>query len=676
MNPLAYKQTPEQEQEQNEFLKLLIQRFPDELPTKLISEHAQEKRILPPGTPRPGPLDLSYTPYLVEPMNNMSPMIPIQRTVILKGAQLGFTTLAECVLGYYMGYSPQDILFMSATDGILERWATRRLEPAIDSYGLRENIKSNDATQGRKRVGDKMFSKEYFGMRLDMASAQSAASMRATDKRILIRDEIDGAPAQLKTGEGNWLSVSYARTNAWASRRKVLDFGTPTTFQDSLIYPEYEKGDQRKFLVPCPHCNESIELKFEQLTPETEAGKLVDVLYGCQSCGVILFNHDKITMLDKGYYKPTKEALDPNMRSYHISSMYAPIGMITWLDIYRLYQLALNEVGGMRSFTNLYLGLPYQETGSKPKIEKVIELKGGYKSGEIPEGVLFLTLGADVQQGSKTDKKNPPRIELEVLGTGHGWRNFSIEYLRFEGAIDDAHEGAWKKLNDWAETCKVCHNKCNFRSPGCEKFLSGMSYKNNKDIVFNIETVFIDSGDGNYSHVIYRFCERWNNTTAIKGSPDLKKKKGHRGESIDAIVSGNRERYRFTKSKSGDTLCMINTNYYKSLIYHNLKIPKVEIGESKPGSMSFPRDYKEKYFKMLTAEVKLEDGTFYCPAHTRNESLDTKVYSLAAADVYLENLVLDFKAQVKENGGSKVEVDQVNTRFVIEYLKKNLLTNN
>ena len=89
----------------------------------------------------------------------------------------------------------------------------------------------------------------------------------------------------------------------------------------------------------------------------------------------------------------------------------------------------------MRTFVNLQMGLPYKEMGTSPPLDKVIELKGGYRSREIPEGVLFLTCALDVQQGSKTDAKSPPRLEMEILGHGQEFRTWSIEYKVFTGRI-------------------------------------------------------------------------------------------------------------------------------------------------------------------------------------------------------------------------------------------------
>jgi len=638
--------TTEQIEDMNEYIRDKARFLPTVLPTKSIVEHAEFKRILPPGTPRPGPLDFSYTPYLNEPLNNMSPTSPIQRTIIIKGAQLGWTMAAECILCYYMSYSPADQLFVSATDALLERWATRRLEPAIDSYEIRKFIYAQYTNKGSRRTGDKIYSKEYFGCRLDMASAQSAASLRSTDKRILIRDEIDGAPKLLKTGEGSWLDVSYVRTNAWGDRRKVFDFSTPTTFDESVVFPAYELGDQRKFFIKCPMCGKYQFLFFERLRPEKKAGILIDAYYLCDFCHDAIFNHQKTELLRSGEWRPTAEIRNPRIRSYHSPSLLSPIGMLSWREFWEAYEKAQEEPDGMRSFTNLYRGLPYKETGARPDLQKVIELRGGYKIKTVPDGVLYLTMGVDVQQGSEKDKQNPARIEFEVMGMGGGYRSWGITYERIEGSIDNEYSGAWEKLYDFIHKTKL-------------RFKRADGYE------FPVSIVFIDSGDGNFTDIVYRFCARIGATFPSKGFGNLKTRKKEKG---DEVTTSNFRRYRYAKVGEDQMIYEIATNYYKTLIYNNLKIARQPVEPQKPGFCDFPVDYGEKYFKMLTAEEKHRDGSFH-DGGRRNEALDCRVYCQCAADVWIDNQVMMARVKAKKNGARDDDIARISKRTIIQILK-------
>lgn len=635
-------------------------------PTGYIHEYAENKRYMPPNTPFPGKFKNSRTPYCIEPMENMSPFSPIQHTVLMWGAQDGKTTIAENVACYYIDELPAEILFISATSDLLEKWATKRLEKAIDSCGFRHKIYAQTENKHSRRTGDKTFTKEYVGGALDLASAQSAPSLRSDSKRILLRDEIDGAPVLLRTGEGNWLDVSFARTNAWGTRKKILDTSTPGLEENSAIYVLFLAGDQRYYVVFCPLCNKPQILDFGDektqhgMKAETKAGQLVQAYYICDYCHDAIFNHHKTQMLAGGYWEPTSISNEKQLRSYQLSSLYSPVGMLSWTELWQKYQKALLEPDGMRSFTNLYLGLPYKETGHRPDVENVLELQGGYKETTVPDGVIFITIGIDVQRGSEKDEKNPARLEMEILGIGKGYRTWSIAYKVIKGAVDDPYSGAWEKLNNWA-------------------MAGNLTFKREYGGDVSAVMVFIDSGDGVTTDAVYKFTDMWQNTYPSKGVQALKKKKTERpDERIDELGTSNFKRYRAVKLDSGNRILYdISTNYYKNRVYNNLKIERVEGNVQRPGFCSFPDEYPKKYFDGLTAEEKRADGSFYCPSGRRNEPLDCRVMAECAGDVYLDAKVLEFKALAKNRGADEVELQRIDHKAVLNLMERNIpRTNN
>lgn len=639
-----------------DFLAEQVDLMPVTPPRPLISLWAGEKRILPSSTPFPGPYDPEKTPYSIEIMDNMSPHSPVIHQCIMKGVQLGLTTAAENVIAYYMSECPSEILYVTATENLLKRWAGKRLEPLIDSCGIRSRITAQTDNPKSRRTGDLTLSKAFVGGNLDMASAQSASSLRSDSKKILIRDEIDGAPQMLATGEGNWLSVSKARTDSFGVRRKIMDFSTPTTVEKSEILIGFSEGDQRKYLMPCPMCKKYQELEYTSdkaqhgFKAETKAGKLVRGYYICDHCHDAIFNHHKTAMLKAGRWEPMAVSHDESYRSYQISSLYSPVGMLDWTELWRRYQKAQDRgPDGMRDFVPLYQANAYKETGSRPKLENVIELRGGYREKTIPDGVLYLTMGIDVQSGSKRDSGNPARLEIEILGIGAGYRTWSILYRRFEGEVDDPWSGAWEKMNKWAEK-------------------GGMVFKRKDGREFSPSIVFADSGDGNLTDVVYRFTTRWGNTFASKGFSALRRNKSDKKDVGDVAGPSNFRRYRPVKLSAGQFLYEISTNYYKTHVYNNLKIPRLDVEPQRAGFCDFPVDRSESYFRMLTAEEKRGDGSFHCPSGRRNEALDCRVMALCAADAWLDNRLLEVKAAVKAGGGNPVQVAQINHRAIIDQL--------
>jgi phage terminase large subunit GpA-like protein len=649
MNDLKLDITRAQIQEMKDYLSGSVARIPERTPKTLISEYS-ERRVMPPGNPRPGPWKNSFTPYLVEPMDSMSPTSPIQREVILKAAQGGWTAMAENVMCFYMSELPTDILFMSAGDGVLERWATRRLEPAIDSFGIREDLKIGTTDMKSRRTGDKMFSKDYHGCRLDMASSRSASKMRATDKRVLIRDEIDGVDAKLSTGEGYWLDVSWARTKFWGARRKVLDFGTPTTYDKSEMWKAYLQGDQRKYLVACPMCGSFQELEFGNeksqhgLKPVYAAGELVDAVYMCDHCHDAIFDHQKPEILSSGYWEPTTKASNRYWRSRHWSSLYSPI--MEFKELWSEYEEAKEKPDGMRAFTNLNLGLPYKETGTRLKASRLVSLRSNYQSKTVPDGVLFTTAGVDVQKGSAKDPNNPPRIELEVCGHGRGYKTWSIDYQRLEGSVDNAFDGAWKKLHELGQE-------------------NGLSFERKDGMLFTPKRIFIDSGYN--APTVYRFVERWRNTFACKGMGANFKEESP----LDKRTRDSDRRYKKGKSAEDDLIYIVSTNEYKRILRTALKVLRQETGDQLPMFCEFPMDYPASYFDMLNAEELLEDGTFDSMGR-RNEAVDCRVYAMCAAEVFLNDFVEAVRNEYRARGYSEAQCKSIKTEHILKKLEMQL----
>lgn len=649
-----------------EFLAEQIAYLPTERPKTSITEYARSRRVLPSGTPFPGPFNPDITPYVEYIAEAIGPFSGFTEIYVMKGAQTAFTTgIVENPIAYYMGENPTEILLVSATDDALERWATKRLEPLIDSCGLRERIGVQMVASAKsRRTGDKTFCKTFPGGALDMASAQSAASLRSASKRIVIVDEADGAPAHLRTGEGRYLDVVFARTNAWGPRKKFVVLSTPTRAGFSEIHRLYQTGNQCKYYVPCPHCNHlqvlqmgDVETNYGLKSIEDEQGNLT-VYYQCEKGCPPIYNHHKTWMMSKSNgakWIATATPNHPGILSVQLSSLYSPVGMLSWKEFYLKYLEAQRTPDGMTSFENLYLGEVSQERGARPSPEKVIELRGTYQRGTVPNGVLFLTMAVDVQVGSSRDRKNPARLEVEVLGHGFGYRTWSVEYLVFPGAIDNAHRGAWAKFREWAMD-------------------GGLVFKRGDGVAFTPGLTFVDAGEGESAPVVYEFCAGWDNMFPSKGFKELLKHKKDSPEG-DLTETGPQafKKYRPTKITDETTLWTISTLHYKSIVYANLQKRKGEGSSSTPpGYMEFPMDYPDSYFDGLTAEEKRRDGSFWCPTGRRNEPLDVRVYALCAADVYLENLVKAAREEAKSRGFSKFEADKINSRHVLEQKAKKL----
>lgn len=636
------------------FLRAQNQKKPVNPPPKLISSYVNGLGRAPDGTPFPGAYNINRTPYVIEPLDNMSPFSGVKNTAVMKSVQSGFTfNLGEGTIKYYIGARPAKIMYMSGTDDLLKKFLNGRFDPMIDSCGFRPLIRSQSLKKNNRKTGDLAQYKEFPGGTLTLGSLQSEASMRQESIMIMIRDEISLVDAQMSSGEGNRLKVSDGRTVAYdeSGRVKILDYSTPKVHGSCLIEIQYHKGDQRKFFVKCPVCGKRQYLAMGDekssygLKGDYTAGKLTNAYFVCYHCGDAFFNYQKEQLLQSGVWQPTAEPVSPDFRSYHFPAFYSP--MLSWLTIRREYDEAIDEGDeGLRSFTNLYLAEPFVSSGERPPYRTVIEIRSSdksYKSGIVPADMLFLTASTDVQPGKQKyakysneditglvgkiqakDKESSqlreiPRLEMEVCAHGHKYRTASVIYKTFWGRIDDIESGAWKLMTDWIKDTEMIFA----RKDGFE---------------LQVKQIFVDSGQGEYTDLVYQYCDPLPMTHAIKGDKARKEDKLHMYEIDEKQPGGNIRRFKL--SKSGDySIVLINSNYYKNFIYRNLS-KGYEGHADQPGNTHItPCDYPDYYFKQLRAEEKKQDGSFHNRASARNEALDLLVYNKAAADFYIDGLI-------------------------------------
>lgn len=637
------------------FFREMVALRPSDAPPRLISEYVQGRRMLPLNTPFPGLWDNARTPYLVEFMDDMSPFSPIQHSVTMKARKIGFTTGAENIAAYWTDAYPTDWAYVSASEDLVKDWSERKFDTVIDTMGFRHKITAQSGLRQTRRTGDTGTRKEFVGGCADFYSARSKMATRAQDKRVLIRDEIDGVPVMMSSGEGNWLEVNEAHANSWGSRRKICDLSSPTTAEASNIYAEYKLGDMRKFLVPCPFCGKDQELVFSfsdegnyGLKADTAAGEILQGYYLCDYCHEAILNHHKNEMLVHGHYEPTKRSVDPTYRSRQVSALYAPVGMISWTDIVKKWRLAQDDPRLLPSFNNLILGLPHEETGSRPNAAIMNSLRGTYHEREIPSGVTFLTMGVDVQAGSEKNERNQARIEAFVLGHGKGYRTWGIEYLVFLGPTDNAFAGAWEILNTW--------------------FANGHGVYEREGRIFPIDQVFVDAG--NRPEVTYEFCNRVSNTFPVKGFRQIRvdPQKREHGE-----LPGGFKFYRYSAVSGNQWIYELNTVMYKKAIYGALQRSGAanragKSGIEKAGFFDFPQEFPDEFFKSLNSEELLEDGTFR-QVHERNEALDTCVYATAAQHVFLDKTIALIRAQMKSKGARQFYIDQIGPNEAFDYLE-------
>lgn len=527
-------------------------------------------------------------------MDALSPRHAAQRIVFMKGSQLGATESGCNWVGFVIHHAPGPMLAVQPSVELAKRFSQQRVAPLIaENPALSERV-----TPARARdSGNTVLSKEFPGGILVMTGANSAVGLRSMPVRYLFLDEVDAYPASADD-EGDPVALAEARTRTFSWRRKVFLASTPTIKGMSRIEREYEASDQRRFFVPCPHCGHRQHLKFERL--RWEKGKPETAAYVCEACEQPIAEHHKTAMLTMGEWIATAVSTDPSTVGFHLSSLYSPVGWLSWERIAREWEACQTVVEAKRSFVNTVLGETWTETGEAPDWQRVYDRRCDIRRGVVPMGGLLLTAGVDVQKD---------RLEVSIWAWGSGITSWLVDHIVIDGGPDSAH--AWAVLGD----------------------VLGRPWPHASGTELTISRMGIDSGYE--AAAVYSWARRAgpSHVVILKGVDGFNRPAPVVGPSYVDATEGGR------KIRRGAKLWTVSVATFKSETYRFLRLERAADDAAPPaGAIHLPRDVDAEWVKQLVAEqlmtVKTRRGFSrleWQKMRERNEALDCRVYARAAA---------------------------------------------
>lgn len=564
-----------------EFLNALAHAY---TPDPRLAPHlwAAKNRIMESKTSaEPGPWRNERTPYLDEIHECLSPDDPCQEVVIMKGAQIGGTEILNNAVGSSIEQYPAPMMVVMPTVELAERWSKQRLSSMIRSTPSLAALVSE--------TKNTVLNKEYPGGTLLITGANSAVGLRSMPARFVFMDEIDGYPLDVD-GEGCPVELAKARARTFANK-KIFYCSTPTFEETSRILRAFKRSDQRYYHVPCPHCGFEQKLEFKNLKYVNKDPSTVKL--ECQSCSALIDEAYKTQMLRDG----TWIAQNPESKipGFHLSSLYSPVGWLSWQEIVATFLAAKGNQNLLRTFVNTILGETWKLQGTSPPWRSLYNRRESYQIGTVPDGVKILTAGVDVQGD---------RLEMEVVGWGKGLESWSVDHVVIDGKVHE--QSTWDNLarmlqNTWINT-------------------DGNS-------AYHLAKVAIDTGFE--TQTVYSFLRRYtpDRVMGIKGSATTSALIGTR-TLVDVGPDGQ-------KLPFGTAIWNVGSGNGKSELYGWLTLEQNDDGSYPPGYCHFP-SYPEEYFRQLTAEkqvVKIVSGReryAWVKTRDRNEILDCRVYARVA----------------------------------------------
>ena len=602
------------------------------------SEYVESVRYMSKDlTPFPGKFSFKLFPYFVEIVNCFSPESPIHKIYVMKGNQLGATTaILETVMLYAIGANPSPILYVLPDDDMAKTAMNTKIDRMIDDSGLRPKIQAQTKkASGARNTGDTSNKKEFKGGYLHAVGGRSGNRFRNFSYKIVLVDELDGMTEKIK-GEGTMEDLAIARSDAYPNSRKIYFGSTPTVEQTSKIFRLYKSGDQRKYFIPCKFCGEMQELQWavwdeshkqiggivwdldENFQPIIES-----VAYKCPFCGGLMKNYDKSLIMSKGKWVPTAVSEEKDARSYHISPLYNPPGMLSWEDMVSLWAKAwdmksnrIKDKEAYRSFRNLKQGLPFREQNEQIRREKaMLHRRFGFIRGKIPNEIAVRDAGSEILIVICTVDVQKNNLFVDVKAYGDRGVTWTLDFFSIDGPTEDFY-GVWDEL---------------------AKYIDETHFTSDDGQAYRISITLVDSG--HYTSWVYAFCSQFSKGVyACKGT--------------DWIKGG--ETYQLFNRKTLDSIglslaYLINTGKLKDRISRSLNMMNWNEGELQPDWYpNFPDDFRDDYFAMFEAEEKVEEYDKKTNKYIRtvwrakpqapNHGFDTYVYSLAALEVFADDI--------------------------------------
>ncbi len=568
--------------------------------TLTVTQWADAHRELKTGTANPGPWRTALVPYLAEIMDSLSAHDPCREIVLMKSAQVGGTEVLLNWLGYVASHAPAEMMMVTPTLELRDRFVKRRLRPLI-----RETAAVGQALGGlRSRDADaSMGLLRFAGGGLILSGANSPNSLREASVRYVACDEVDGFDWAVG-GEGDPLALIENRMRTY-SRRKLLLVSTPTLRGSSRIEQRYLASDQRRYHVPCPACAAMQPLQMANLRWQThthpplagapERREVVTAWYECAHCGARIDEHHKPGLLARGQW--IAQAPGVAVRGYHLSALYAPLGLgLRWPELAQRWLDAQGDTASLQVYINTYLGETWEDKRrNRTEAHEIAQRAEPYALRSAPADCLLVTVGVDVQDD---------RLSVQWLGFGPGRCWWALDWLEPPG--NAALDAVWRDLLDLLAQ-PIAH-----ASGG----------------VLRVRAVGVDIG-GHHTEQVKAFVEAAAYTLrvpvmALQGSR-------HRAAAVLPRRPVHSEMTRAGRRvRRGVPVWQVGTEIAKDRLYNDLAADADQAPEDRRAH--FAADLPPEYYAQLTAETfNPARNRYELRRGRRNEGLDTWVYAYAAA---------------------------------------------
>lgn len=586
-------------------------------------EWGAANRTYPPSAGIPGPRNPYLTPYAI-PFGRGVAARRHRRVVFVVGAQMGKTETLLDIIGQRLDERPAPILYV----GPNKQFLNEQFEPRVMALLDEAPRLAGKVARGKRMTKTR---KVIAGVPLRLAHAGSSTALKSDPAALAVTDEVDELVANVK-GQGDPTGLIDARGDTYDDfvhamvstctkgiKETEIDPVSGLKFWkvqaaediESTIWKFWQGGTRYHWTWRCPECREWFIPRFECLEYTGKGNELrttpalarATAVLVCPNNGCVITEEHKEQMNAEGVYVAPGQSIDADGHvvggppetdtlSFWASGLASPFQ--SFGDRAARYVEAVQSGDPEKIQTAVTQGfgeLWAPTNGDVPEWKEVEDCKLPYLSSDVPDGVLFLTAGVDVQKR---------KLVYVVRGWGVRQESWRLDAGELHGSGDTRLDDIWLDLYEQI----------------LDRDYGGL----------RIMRAFIDSGfrpgkaEAGDENKVYEFCRRHSRLCyATKGFD-------HRLEPIsvkriDVTPAGNRPKY-------GLDLVRLDSDVLKSWVHSRVRWPK-----DHPGGWHLPMDATEEYCRQIVNEARMKKpgGGFVWVPRGPRDYLDAEALAYGAA---------------------------------------------
>jgi phage terminase large subunit GpA-like protein len=551
-----------------------------------------------------------------------------RRAVMAMFAQGGKSDTLLDIIGQRMDQSPCPILYVGPTSQFLtEQWEPRIMELLDQAPSLSAKV-----ARGKRMTKTK---KIISGVPLRLAHGGSSTALKSDPAGLALTDEADELLSNVR-GQGDPITLVDARGDTYQDfvhaivstpsrgpKDVVKDEATGLEFWaqqegeevESRIWSLWQEGTRYHWTWRCPQCEERFVPRFSCLEiPDikrtTPARARAEAHLICPRNGCIIGDDQREKMNATGVYiapgqtldehgNPVGDAPQSETISFWVSGLCSPFKSFGDRAAAYVAALRTGDHESIQTVINAGFGELWAPVGGDvPEWEHVRSLSLPYREGEVPDWVMFLTSGVDVQKN---------RLVYVVRGWGARQQSALITSGEIWG--DTSQEEVWADLsNDLLA-----------------RTWDGLP----------IRLMFVDAGyrPGKRElvpeHKVYEFARRH--------PRQVRATKGYDTRETPISVSRIDVTAKGSRAKVGLDLVRLSTDYTKSWVHERLRWP-----EGHPGGWFLHENPAEEFCKQIVSEARVRKpggGHQWITVFRDNHYLDCEAMAFGAAHICRVHLI-------------------------------------